>query len=115
MMQLSPTFFRVLFCVLLIAAVRVLNVFVPIYHKIIVDSLTDKNAPWPWVPVLIWVALKALQGGGIGTGVLGNLRTFLWIRVQQFTALEIQVKLTIYSLLSNNFIPRLACSTTSTN
>ena len=87
-----------MFCVLLIAAVRVLNVFVPIYHKIIVDSLADKNAPWPWLPVLIWVVLKALQGGGIGTGVLGNLRTFLWIRVQQFTALEIQVKLNIHSI-----------------
>ena len=29
---------------------------------------------WPWVEVLVWVGLKALQGGGIGTGVLGNLR-----------------------------------------
>ena len=29
---------------------------------------------WPWVEVLVWVGLKALQGGGIGAGVLGNLR-----------------------------------------
>ena len=35
-------------------------------------SLLQKS--WPWVEVLVWVGLKALQGGGIGTGVLGNLR-----------------------------------------
>ena len=35
-------------------------------------SLPQKS--WPWVEVLVWVLLKALQGGGIGTGVLGNLR-----------------------------------------
>jgi len=88
---------RVIFCVLLIVAVRVINVWVPIYHKIIVDALSEESIQveksWPWVEVLVWVALKALQGGGIGTGVLGNLRTYLWIRVQQFTALEIQVGL----------------------
>jgi len=88
---------RVIFCVLLIIAVRVINVWVPIYHKIIVDALSEESIQqeksWPWVEVLVWVGLKALQGGGIGTGVLGNLRTFLWIRVQQFTALEIQVGL----------------------
>ena len=71
-----------MFCVLLVVSVRVVNVFVPIYDRAIVDVLTDKEvralsplqAPWPWLPVLTWVALKALQGGGIGTGVLGNLR-----------------------------------------
>jgi len=88
---------RVIFCVLLIVAVRVINVWVPIYHKIIVDALSEESIQqeksWPWVEVLVWVLLKALQGGGIGTGVLGNLRTYLWIRVQQFTALEIQVGL----------------------
>jgi len=88
---------RVIFCVLLIVAVRVINVWVPIYHKIIVDALSEESIQveksWPWVEVLVWVTLKALQGGGIGTGVLGNLRTYLWIRVQQFTALEIQVGL----------------------
>jgi len=88
---------RVIFCVLLIVAVRVINVWVPIYHKIIVDALSEESIQveksWPWVEVLVWVTLQALQGGGIGTGVLGNLRTYLWIRVQQFTALEIQVGL----------------------
>ena len=31
-------------------------------------SLHQKS--WPWVEVLVWVGLKALQGGGIGTGVV---------------------------------------------
>ena len=80
---------------LLIVAVRVINVWVPIYHKIIVDALSEESVQqevisepylgtthhffllqksWPWVEVLVWVGLKALQGGGIGSGVLGNLR-----------------------------------------
>ena len=74
---------------------RVINVWVPIYHKIIVDALSEESVQqeviskpylgtthhffllqksWPWVEVLVWVGLKALQGGGIGSGVLGNLR-----------------------------------------
>ena len=35
--------FRVIFCVLLIVAVRVLNVWVPIYNKKIVDSLSEES------------------------------------------------------------------------
>ena len=35
--------FRVIFCVLLIIAVRVINVWVPIYHKIIVDALSEES------------------------------------------------------------------------
>merc|ERR1712012_262681 len=82
---------RVIFCVLLIVAVRVINVWVPIYHKIIVDALSEESIQveksWPWVEVLVWVALKALQGGGIGTGVLGNLR---WVFNTTFVHLCLQ-------------------------
>ena len=43
--------------------------------------------------VFIWVGLKLLQGGGMGQGVLNNMRTILWIRIEQYTAREIQVNL----------------------
>ena len=93
---------RVVFCALIIIAVRVINVFVPIYYKKIVDAFENKTSDdenqeesedWPWLLVVIWISLKLLQGGGVGGGLLGNLRTFIWIRVQQYTALKIQVEL----------------------
>lgn len=38
--------------------------------------------------------MKFLQGGGTGSmGVLNNLRSFLWIRIQQYTTREIEVEL----------------------
>jgi len=85
---------RVLACLVLLVLLRVTNVFVPIYYKKIVNSFTNLDSTtWPWVQVLLWVMLKLLQGGGMGQGLLNNARSFLWIRVQQFTTLEIQVGL----------------------
>lgn len=47
-----------------------------------------------WDLILIFVALKFLQGGGTGgQGVLNNIRTFLWIKVQQYTTREIELSL----------------------
>lgn len=59
-----------------------------------VDSLTDKPLTFRWDWILIYVGFKFLQGGGTGTmGVLNNLRSFLWIRIQQYTTREIEVEL----------------------
>jgi len=85
---------RLLFCIILLISVRVVNVYVPIYEKNIVDSLMQGGAVWPWVLVLIWMGLKLLQGGGTGgQGLLNNLRQFLWIKIQQFTTREVQLGL----------------------
>merc|ERR1711963_899225 len=47
-----------------------------------------------WQLILIYVTLKWLQGGGTGSGGLLNIcRSFLWIRIQQYTTREIQVGL----------------------
>ena len=89
----APLQLRVLVCLLILAAVRVCNVFVPIFYKRIVDNLTDPGRGWPWSEVALWLGLKLLQGGGMGQGLLNNLRSLLWIRVQQFTTMEIQVGL----------------------
>ncbi|CAH0548530.1 unnamed protein product [Brassicogethes aeneus] len=91
---------RVMFCFLLLAFGRVVNLYVPIYNKMIVDSMTlDEKDPskklefrWDWVA--IYVAFKFLQGGGTGgMGFLNNLRNFLWIRIQQYTTREVEVEL----------------------
>lgn len=57
-----------------------------------VDSLTGSVFRYDWV--LYYVAMKFLQGGGTGTmGLLNNLRSYLWIRIQQYTYREIEVEL----------------------
>uniref|UniRef100_A0AAV2LAU3 ABC transmembrane type-1 domain-containing protein n=1 Tax=Knipowitschia caucasica TaxID=637954 RepID=A0AAV2LAU3_KNICA len=85
----------VMFCLCLLGAERAINVFVPICYKNIVNALTQHN-PWSSLAsiVCIYVLLKLLQGGGAGSsGLVSNLRSFLWIRVQQFTNRVVQLRL----------------------
>lgn len=88
---------RVLFCVFLLIAGRVINVFVPFLNKLIIDSLTGTKThqvEFPWQYILLNVFCKVFQGGGFGgLGLLSNLRSLMWIRVQQFTTKGIMVKL----------------------
>uniref|UniRef100_A0A8C9AQ76 ATP-binding cassette sub-family B member 6 n=1 Tax=Prolemur simus TaxID=1328070 RepID=A0A8C9AQ76_PROSS len=85
----------VLICLGLMGLERALNLLVPIFYRDIVNLLTEK-APWSslaWT-VTTYVFLKFLQGGGTGsTGFVSNLRTFLWIRVQQFTSRRVELRL----------------------
>ncbi|CAH2096146.1 unnamed protein product [Euphydryas editha] len=84
----------VLICVLALLAGRVINLYVPIYNKRIVDSLSIPPLYFRWDLVVIYVFFKFLQGGGTGgMGLLNNLRSFLWIRVQQYTTRELQLEL----------------------
>ncbi|XP_072513309.1 ATP-binding cassette sub-family B member 6 [Salminus brasiliensis] len=85
----------VLLCLSLLGVERAINVFVPIYYKNIVNQLTGGTA-WKTVAttVCVYVLLKFLQGGGAGSsGFLSNMRSFLWIRVQQYTSRVVQVRL----------------------
>ncbi|EZA48612.1 ATP-binding cassette sub-family B member 6, mitochondrial [Ooceraea biroi] len=86
---------RVIFCFMLLIAGRAINLYVPIYNKMIVDSVASiTNIQFRWDLVLIYVAFKFLQGGGTGgMGLLNNLRSFLWIRIQQYTTREVEVEL----------------------
>uniref|UniRef100_A0A6Q2Z3J3 ATP-binding cassette sub-family B member 6 n=1 Tax=Esox lucius TaxID=8010 RepID=A0A6Q2Z3J3_ESOLU len=85
----------VLLCLCLLGLERVINVFVPIYYKNIVNELTDGSS-WKTLAttVCVYVLLKFLQGGGAGaSGFISNMRTFLWIRVQQYTDRVVQIRL----------------------
>ncbi|XP_051997714.1 ATP-binding cassette sub-family B member 6 [Xyrauchen texanus] len=85
----------VILCVGLLGLERVINVFVPIYNRNIVNQLSAMES---WrnlaITVCVYVLLKFLQGGGAGTsGFVSNLRSFLWTYVQQYTSRVVQVRL----------------------
>ncbi|KAI4490941.1 hypothetical protein M0802_010615 [Mischocyttarus mexicanus] len=85
---------RVIFCFGLLMLGRLINLYVPIYNGKIVDSLKITPNEFRWDLILIYVAFKFLQGGGTGgMGLLNNLRSFLWIRIQQFTTREVELEL----------------------
>ncbi|XP_066497349.1 ATP-binding cassette sub-family B member 6 isoform X2 [Hoplias malabaricus] len=91
----GPLQVLVLLCVVLLGMERIINVFVPIYSKDIVNALSEKeNWKVLSMTVCIYVLLKFLQGGGAGTsGFVSNMRSFLWTRVQQHTSRTVQLQL----------------------
>ncbi|XP_043258660.1 ATP-binding cassette sub-family B member 6 [Colletes gigas] len=85
---------RVLFCFVLLILGRVINLYVQIYNGKIVDSIKETPITFRWDLILTYVVFKFLQGGGTGgMGLLNNLRSFLWIRIQQYSTREIEVEL----------------------
>ncbi|BFZ02111.1 hypothetical protein BsWGS_05150 [Bradybaena similaris] len=86
-------------CLVLLVLGRVINVFVPIYSKNIVNSLTfdpnieNQQLEFKWNYILIYVALQFLKGGTGTAGFVNNLRSLLWIRVEQYCTRSIQLKL----------------------
>ncbi len=95
---------RACVCVILIIALRLLNLAVPITYKKVIDefsALTSLTHPqeagqepagpfpfsttfYPWV--FTWLVLYFLQGGGGGGGAVGllsNIRSYLWIPIGQ--------------------------------
>ncbi|XP_076095202.1 ATP-binding cassette sub-family B member 6-like isoform X2 [Mytilus galloprovincialis] len=93
----------VILCLVSLGIGRAVNVFVPIYSKYIVNSLTVvvqssedaviKAGPeFRWDYILIYCGLKFLCGSAT-SGFLTNMRSFFWIPVQQYTTRRISVKL----------------------
>lgn len=85
---------RVIFCFMLLVLGRVVNIYVPIYSKNIVNSLNKdlKTITFRWDYILIYISLWFLQGQG-NNSFLSNIRSFLWIRVQQYTVKAVQLDL----------------------
>ncbi|XP_075221420.1 ABC transporter ATP-binding protein/permease Hmt-1 [Lycorma delicatula] len=86
--------FNFLLCVILLLLGRIINVFVPLYSKYIVDSMTTVPLFFRWDLVVIYVGFKFLQGQGTGgMGLINNLRSYLWIGIQQYSSRQVQVSL----------------------
>ncbi len=108
----------VVLCFVILVGGRVINVYVPIYYKKIVDALTPSGSgggtscncstdsldlkygytdestgvTFPLTSILIYVVLRFLQGGSVGSaGFANNIRSFIWIPVQQYTSRALQV------------------------
>eukprot|EP00043_Microstomoeca_roanoka_P013838 m.136026 g.136026 ORF g.136026 m.136026 type:complete len:877 (-) comp15861_c0_seq2:159-2789(-) len=81
---------RVLVCVILLVSGRVINLYVPVSYKRIVDKLTpsdEHTITFPLKEILVYVMLRFLNGGGAGSmGLLNNLRSFLWVAVDCYTS-----------------------------
>ncbi|KAJ2332834.1 ATP-binding cassette-type vacuolar membrane transporter Hmt1 [Coemansia sp. RSA 2681] len=82
---------RILGCVLILAAGRLVNVLVPLQFKIVVDGLSPKDgspAKFEWVHVILYAILSSLQGS---VGMLSTAQSFMWIPVGQDTTKRISV------------------------
>ncbi|KAI3413803.1 hypothetical protein GPALN_011284 [Globodera pallida] len=95
----------VLICLFLLAIGRVINVMIPLYSKWIVDALSGPNPYFCYKLILVATTLKFLQGSGGKSeqlkkgafkaksqgGLLNTARTFIWLPIQQYTTIEIEV------------------------
>jgi ATP-binding cassette subfamily B (MDR/TAP) protein 6 len=90
---------RVVVCVGLLGVGRVVNLYVPLTYKHVIDVLTPNDnsnraddttgaqVPFPVMAILFYVGLRFLSGGGAGgMGLLNNFRSYLWIAVTQYTS-----------------------------
>jgi ABC-type transport system involved in Fe-S cluster assembly fused permease/ATPase subunit len=78
----------VVLCFILVLAQRVINLLVPDQMGHIVDRLGHKEAGSPWTAIIIFISFRFLQGSN---GVLGALRSALWIPVSQYSYRELSV------------------------
>lgn len=72
-------------CFMLMATQRIINVFVPIFSGMITDKLSGKEtspALTIWALIILYIVLRWLQGG---QGILGSLRSILWVPVEQYS------------------------------
>ncbi|KAK2733396.1 hypothetical protein FQN57_002136 [Myotisia sp. PD_48] len=79
----------VLFCFVLLVLQRIVNIFVPYQIGEITNILArgkDENFYIPWGRICLYVVLRWLQGN---QGLIGSLRSFLWIPVGQYSFREL--------------------------
>ncbi|KAG2199718.1 hypothetical protein INT47_012854 [Mucor saturninus] len=77
----------VVLCFVLMSLGFAVNLLAPQQIGYIVDNL--KAGEFAWMPIMIYVGLKFLQGG---SGLLQSLQNWLWIPIGQYTTREISLK-----------------------
>ncbi|RKP19986.1 P-loop containing nucleoside triphosphate hydrolase protein, partial [Rozella allomycis CSF55] len=71
---------------------RIVNVYVPVQFKNVIDSLTQSANTFnvPWMTIIIYVVFRFFQSG---VGLIAVLQNLLWIRVGQYTTKSISVEM----------------------
>jgi hypothetical protein len=78
----------VVICFVLVLLQRVVNLLVPDQLGEIVLRLGDRSKGNPWTAIIIFISFRFLQGNN---GLLGALRSALWIPVSQYSYRELSV------------------------
>lgn len=78
----------VIICFLIVLLQRVVNVLVPDQIGRITDRLENPGQGSPWKAIMIFIALRFIQGNN---GLLGAIRSTLWIPVGQYSYRELSV------------------------
>lgn len=78
----------VIACFILVMLQRVVNVLVPYQIGVITTALSGDNGKFtiPWGGICLYVLYRWLQGS---QGLIGSLRSFLWIPVGQYSYMEL--------------------------
>lgn len=69
-----------IFCVTLLLAGRLVNLFVPLTLGKVVEDLSNGRQPW-W-HIVLYAGLKMLQGSG---GLLSAIQNLAWLPIEQFS------------------------------
>ncbi|KAF2010607.1 hypothetical protein BU24DRAFT_61629 [Aaosphaeria arxii CBS 175.79] len=78
----------VVICFLIVIAQRIINLLVPDQVGKIVSTLAGERAGNAWAEILIFIFFRLVQGNN---GLLGALRSTLWIPVGQYSYRELSV------------------------
>jgi hypothetical protein len=78
----------VVICFLIVLAQRVVNLMVPDQIGHIVNELADEKGGNPWKAIVIFIFFRFIQGNN---GLLGAIRSTLWIPVGQYSYRELSV------------------------
>ncbi|KAK7178845.1 hypothetical protein DPSP01_000953 [Paraphaeosphaeria sporulosa] len=78
----------VVICFVIVLLQRVVNVLVPDQIGRITDRLEDGSRGNPWQAIMLFIAFRFIQGNN---GLLGAIRSTLWIPVGQYSYRELSV------------------------
>ena len=92
---------NVVLCFIILILGRFANIFIPIFYSKVVEALSNNDlSSIPLGYIALYCCFYFLSGSGFGgSGFLSNIRSFLWINVQQYTMRTTMVE--VFSHLHN--------------
>lgn len=72
----------VVVCFVIVILQRAVNIAVPLQMGIVTNQLSTDNTSMPWLSISLLIAFRFLQGT---SGILGAIRSVLWIPISQYS------------------------------